>query len=140
MFKQKYHKLEVKTTEINKIQSVLTWDNTTETFIYKDKDFQNEIDTFTGLSFKELANQNIFEVRDNITPYYGDNTMNQQDIHTQHNAMKLLEEMEQHNAEMEHLEAEQLILNKELDNLIPTPEPLPPPAPTQTPTGGKNET
>lgn len=140
MFKQKYHNLKVNTTDINQTQSVLTWDNTTETFIYKDKDFQNEINTFQGMSFKELANQNIFEVRDTVKPYYGDNTMNQQDIHTQHNAMQLLEEMEQHNAEMEHLEAEQLILNKELDNLIPTPEPLPPPAPTQTPTGGKNET
>ena len=138
MFKQKYHKLEVKTTEINKIQSVLTWDNITETFIYKDKDYQNEIDTFTGLSFKELANQNIFEVRDNVNPYYGDNTMNQQDIHTQHNAMKLLEEVEAHNREMEQVEQEQYILDKELELL--NPEPLPPPAPTQTPTGGKNET
>lgn len=140
MFKQKYHKLEVKTTEINKIQSVLTWDTITETFIYKDKDFQNEIDTFQGMSFKELANQNIFEVRDTVKPYYGDNTMNQQDIHTQHNAMQLLQEVEEHNREMEQLEQEKYILHKELELL--NPEPLPPPAPTQTPTptGGKNET
>lgn len=138
MFKQKYHKLEVNTTDIKQTQSVLTWDNITETFIYKDKDFQNEIDTFTGLTFKELANQNIFEVRDNVNPYYGDNTMNQQDIHTQYNAMKLLEEVEEHNREMEQVEQEQYILHKELELL--NPEPLPPPAPTQTPTGGKNET
>lgn len=140
MFKQKYHNLKVNTTDINQTQSVLTWDNTTETFIYKDKDFQNEINTFQGMSFKELANQNIFEVRDTVKPYYGDNTMNQQDIHTQHNAMKLLEEVEAHNREMEQVEQEKYILHKELELL--NPEPLPPPAPTQTPTptGGKNET
>lgn len=140
MFKQKYHNLKVNTTDINQTQSVLTWDNTTETFIYKDKDFQNEINTFQGMSFKELANQNIFEVRDNVKPYYGDNTMNQQDIHTQHNAMQLLEEVEAHNREMEQVEQEKYILHKELELL--NPEPLPPPAPTQTPTptGGKNET
>lgn len=138
MFKQKYHNLKVNTTDINQTQSVLTWDNTTETFIYKDKDFQNEINTFQGMSFKELANQNIMEVREAVKPYYGDNTMNQQDIHTQYNAMQLLEEVEAHNREMEQVEQEQYILHKELELL--NPEPPPAPTPTPTPQGGKNET